>query len=171
MFVEHLCPLPWIYLRREWTETTNYWNLSKFKAINSVQKCLIVPEIILDLDIIRIKLQSKFHFNIYILSNKNERKLQIIGIFLGPRGINSVEKCYIVPLFELVLDIIIFYLYTKFHYNTCILCKEKERKLVFVRPGAQLCWKLLICTQNQTWPIYDHDKPAYKISFQYVHPL
>ena len=60
---------------------------STSKGHNSVENCSIVPNIELDLDIIMINLYTKFHFNMFILCEENERKLQITGIFLCPRAI------------------------------------------------------------------------------------
>jgi hypothetical protein len=57
-------------------ETANYWNLSKSKGHNSVKNGSIVPKTELDLDILKINLCIKYHFNMCNQCEENERKLQ-----------------------------------------------------------------------------------------------
>jgi hypothetical protein len=74
-------------LQRKWTETANKWNFSESKGHNSNKKDAFVPKTELDLDIYLICLYTEFYFNMCNLCKENERKLQISGIFLSPRGI------------------------------------------------------------------------------------
>jgi hypothetical protein len=53
----------------------------------TVENCTILTKTELDLDILRINLYTKFHFNMCNQCKENEQKLQIIEIFLSPRGI------------------------------------------------------------------------------------
>jgi hypothetical protein len=124
MFVKHLCPplgihcrvhkpllwaVSWYHsvnqisfqyvqsLQRKWTKTANYWNFLSPRGHNSVQNGLIVPKSELGLDIVMVNLYTKFHFNMWILCRENERKLQIIAIFLSPRGITLSKMDWSYP--------------------------------------------------------------------------
>jgi hypothetical protein len=84
-------------VQTKWTETANYWNFSKCKGHNSVKNGSIVSKTELDLDILMINLYTKFNFNICNQCKENEQKLQIIGIFRSPRGINLTKMARLYP--------------------------------------------------------------------------
>jgi hypothetical protein len=51
--------------------------------------------------------------------------------FSKSKGRNSVKNGSIIPKIKYDLDILTINLYTKFHSNMCIQCKENKRKLQF----------------------------------------
>lgn len=61
--------------------------LQNTRAFNFVKNWSIEPKIKLDFDNIRTKLYSKFHYNMCILCDVSERKLQNDWNYLRPRGI------------------------------------------------------------------------------------
>jgi hypothetical protein len=58
-------------------ETANYWNFSKSKGHNYDRNGSIVPKTELDLDILKINLYTKSHFNMCNQCEENERKLLV----------------------------------------------------------------------------------------------
>jgi hypothetical protein len=72
-------------------ENERNWNFLKSKGYNSIKNGSIISKRILDLDILIINLYTKFHFSMCNHSEENGRKLQIVRIFLSPKGI-TVKK-------------------------------------------------------------------------------
>lgn len=63
----------WYPLWRKWTKTANNRNFSMSMGHTSVEKCSILPQIKLDLDVITINLHTKFYFNSASSANKLNR--------------------------------------------------------------------------------------------------
>ena len=61
-----------------------------------------------------------------------ERKPYIIGIFLSPMGITVSNLFSIGPKYEFHLDFHVMYLYSKFHFNTCMSCRDIEWKPLII---------------------------------------
>ena len=80
-------------VQRKWTETANYWNFSKSKGHNSVKNGSIIPKIELDLDILTINPCIKFHYNMCIQCEDNERKL----LMDRPTDWQTAAKQYALP--------------------------------------------------------------------------
>jgi hypothetical protein len=120
-----------LYYEHEWK--LHIIGIFEVQVVQLCQNSLIIPKTKLDLYILMINLYTKYHFIMCNQCKENERKLQIIGIFLSPiKSYNSVKNESIVPKTEPDLDIFMINLYTKYHFNTCNQCKENERKLQII---------------------------------------
>lgn len=125
IFEKHLCPLPLDIAVKKMNGNYKNMKFSKSKGQNFVENSLIVPKIWLVLDIKMINLYIRFYYNMWITCEENERKLQIIGIFLSPRRITLSNNCSIV-LSQMEFDLAIIFknLCTKIHLSKCNFCKE-----------------------------------------------
>ena len=103
-----------------------------------------------------IHLCIKFQFKMSICNGDNERKLNIIGIFLSPRGITPPKIIWLDPNSNLRIYVI--HLCIKFQFKMSICNGDNEWKLktigIFLSPRGITLPKIIGRPQYRTQPLY-----------------